>query len=98
MESDTKAGTALRGDESAYGYRGRCDSLILAPRERHRQGTGVELSWALAVCVLTRRSTGGLGSLGAFPESHPEPGSVFGLITGDPDPRGYFPQSRGSRL
>jgi hypothetical protein len=27
-----------------------------------------------------------------------EPGSVFGLITGDSDPRGYFPRSRGSRL
>src|SRR5262249_22611675 len=51
-------------------YVGRSHPLILAPRERHRQGTGVELSCALAVCVLTRRSTGGLGSLGAFPESH----------------------------
>jgi len=34
----------------------------------------------------------------AFPAEDPEPGSVFGLITGDPDPRGYFPRSRGSRL
>jgi hypothetical protein len=39
-----------------------------------------------------------LGLLRVFPVCNSEPGSVFGLITGDPDPRGYFPRSRGSRL
>src|SRR5205823_11552286 len=38
-----------------YGLRlarvGRSDPLILAARERHREGTGVELSLALVVCV-----------------------------------------------
>src|SRR4051812_43766656 len=33
--------------------------LILAPRQSHRDGSGVELSWALAVCVPTRRFNGG---------------------------------------
>jgi len=46
---------------------GRLALLILAPRERHRQGTGVELSSALAVCVLTRRFTGGFDSFASSP-------------------------------
>jgi len=41
--------------------------LILAPRERHRQGTGVELPWALAVCVSTRCSNGGTDSFASSP-------------------------------
>jgi GT2 family glycosyltransferase/tetratricopeptide (TPR) repeat protein len=39
-----------------------------------------------------------LGLLRVFPVCNPEPGRVFGPITGDPDPRGYCPRSRGSRL
>src|SRR5262245_22683374 len=35
-------------------HRGRSHPVIPGPRERHRQGTGGELSWARAVCVLTR--------------------------------------------
>ena len=36
--------------------------------------------------------------LRVFPVCNSEPGSVFGLITGDPDRRGSFARSRGSRL
>src|SRR5262249_60000169 len=35
--------------------------------------------------------------LRVVPVCNSEPGSVFGLITGDPEPRGYFPRSCGSR-
>ena len=49
-------------------------------------GSSYHERWPLAVCVCARRFTGGLGSLGAFPESHSEQGSAFGLIIGDPDP------------
>src|SRR5262249_18998364 len=51
----------------AVGYAGRWDPLTLAPRERHRQGTGVALRRALAVCVLTRRLNGGADSLESSP-------------------------------
>ena len=36
--------------------------------------------------------------LRVVPVCNSEPGSVLGLLTGDPDPRGSFPRSRGSRL
>jgi len=39
-----------------------------------------------------------LRRLRVVPVCNSEPGSVLGLLTGDPDPRGYVPRSRGSRL
>ena len=65
---------------------GREDFHILAARERHRSGTGVELSSVLAVCVSARRVDWWRRLLRAFPAEDSEPGSVFGPITGDPDP------------
>ena len=38
------------------------------------------------MCVLTRRFNGGLDSFESSPYADSESGSVFGLITGDPDP------------
>jgi len=76
---------------------GREDPLILAPRERHRQGTGTELSWVLAVCCLGSAHHWWLRLLWVFPVEDSEPGSVFGPIIGDPDLLGYYLRSRGSR-
>ena len=82
--------SALRADtprrQTSGSPFGRCDPIILAARARHRQGTGVELFYALAVCVSTRAGEWWLRLLGVFPVCDSESGSVFGLITGDPDP------------
>jgi hypothetical protein len=58
---------------------------ILAPRERHRQGTGASyperwrcVSWLGASMVAQTPSR--------LPLEDFEPGSVFGPVTGDPDP------------
>jgi hypothetical protein len=72
------------------GYAGRYDPLILAPRERHRSGTGLELFRALAVCVLARLSTGGADSFVSSPYVTLSRGasSASSLVT---PPEGSFP-------
>ena len=44
LDTDQAAGSSQKQLPRAFQNSGREDSLILAPRERHRQGTGVKLA------------------------------------------------------